>query len=332
VALGLVLGAGGVAGAAYLAGALAAIEHDYGLDPRAADVIVGTSAGAFVGALLRRGVPAADLAAWTVDAPLSPPGAAVTRDVVRPAFDPIGLRTFLRPPRAPHLAAIVAGLRRPHRLDPWRVLMTHVADGERDLAAHTEFLGPRWPSSPLYLNAVRRRDGRRVVFGRDAMPRDGLGRAVAASCAVPGYFAPVPVDGERFLDGGVKSSTNADVLAVNGRQPAATSAPSKAAGKGAARRPRLELVLVVAPMASHGATPRLGLDAALRQRVRRQIAAELAPLRAEGTRTLVLAPGPETRALIGLDFMEDRREIVAAALLETGARLRDRDAVAALTG
>src|SRR6478735_12821583 len=72
--IGLVLGAGGVVGQAYHAGVLAMLEHDIGWDPRKADVIVGTSAGSITGMLLRVGIPAAELAAWTVRAPLSAEG------------------------------------------------------------------------------------------------------------------------------------------------------------------------------------------------------------------------------------------------------------------
>src|SRR3954471_24777105 len=69
--VGLVLGAGGVVGQAYHAGVLAVLEHDFGFDARKVEVIVGTSAGSITGTLLRLGVSAEDLAAWTVKAPLS---------------------------------------------------------------------------------------------------------------------------------------------------------------------------------------------------------------------------------------------------------------------
>src|SRR5438105_12785710 len=55
--VGLVLGAGGVLGGAWLAGGLAAIAEETGWDPATADVIVGTSAGSMIGALLASGVP-----------------------------------------------------------------------------------------------------------------------------------------------------------------------------------------------------------------------------------------------------------------------------------
>src|SRR3954447_19721155 len=69
--VGLVLGGGGVVGQAYHSAVLAVLEHDFGFDARTAEVIVGTSAGSITGTLLRLGVSAEDLAAWTVKAPLS---------------------------------------------------------------------------------------------------------------------------------------------------------------------------------------------------------------------------------------------------------------------
>src|ERR1700752_3521412 len=55
--VGLVLGAGGVLGGAWLGGALDAIASQSGWDPGSADYIVGTSAGSMIGALLASGVP-----------------------------------------------------------------------------------------------------------------------------------------------------------------------------------------------------------------------------------------------------------------------------------
>jgi len=96
--IGLVLGGGGLVGQAYHAGVLAALEHDLHWDPRDADTIVGTSAGALTGVLLRSGVPASELAAWLVEAEVSARTrsllAGIDRDVV---FDPLQWTTFLRP-------------------------------------------------------------------------------------------------------------------------------------------------------------------------------------------------------------------------------------------
>src|SRR5512134_1494949 len=68
--VGLVLGAGGAAGRAFHVGALAALEEVAGFDARTAEVVVGTSAGSIVGALLRAGLSARDYCAWTAGEPV----------------------------------------------------------------------------------------------------------------------------------------------------------------------------------------------------------------------------------------------------------------------
>src|SRR5262245_63883401 len=70
--VGLVLGGGGLVGQAYHAGALAALEHDTGWDARSADVIVGTSAGARTGLLLRAGYRPSELASVFTNASRAP--------------------------------------------------------------------------------------------------------------------------------------------------------------------------------------------------------------------------------------------------------------------
>jgi NTE family protein len=298
--IGLVLGAGGVVGGAYHAGALTALEHDVGWDPRRADVIVGTSAGSLVAGLLRRSVPASDLAAHTVGAPLSPDGLAI-EDALQPEFDPITLRTFMRLPRVPHPRAVWSAVRRPLRFDAMRALMTHMPDGRQVLAPHLEFLGTEWPDSSLYICAVNRRSGQRAVFGRNGHPTDGLGAAVAASCAVPGYFAPVQVDGDWYIDGGIASPTNADTL----------------------RELELDLVVIVSPMTTIERLPRYSFERVARERATRQLHREVGVLERRGIETMVLEPGAEVLEHVTLDFMSDEhtREIVAASFLETGAQL-----------
>lgn len=307
--IGLVLGAGGVVGGAYHAGALAALEHDLGWDPRDADVIVGTSAGSLAGALLRRDIPASDLAAWTVGAPLSPSGWPIADIEARPEFDPVTISMFMRLPRPPHPQAVWLALRNPRRFDPMRALMTHLADGNRSLVEHVDFLGDTWPERDLYLCAVRRRDGRRRVFGRTHIPNDGLRTAVAASCAVPGYFAPVFVDGEPYIDGGIRSASNADTL----------------------RLQRLDLVIALSPMSTVAKLPRYSLERVVRERTGRQIREELRMLERHGMQTMLLEPGEEVLEHVSTDFMseENAQKIVAAAFMETGQQLRERERVEA---
>lgn len=299
--VGLVLGAGGVTGAAYLSGALAALENDLGWDARTADAIVGTSAGALIGALLRSGVPAADLAAWTVRSRVSDEGATVLASLERGEFDPVRLRQFLRPLRIPLPRTVWATIRSPRRFDPLRAYMIHMHDGSRDIRSSMAFLGAAWPERPFSCCAVQRSDGRRRVFGGQHIPRDGLASAVAASCAVPGYFAPVCVDGEAYLDGGVASTTNADVLPDD-----------------------IDIAIAFAPMASRAPQSRFSLDRLVRERAANKLRDELARFEAKGIPTIVFAPGVQTLALIGHDFMSDAAadQIVVASFLETGQQLR----------
>jgi NTE family protein len=218
-----------------------------------------------------------------------------------PQFDAVRPYQFLRPPRIPRPQAVWSALRHARRFDPLRALMTHLHDGTRDVRANLEFLGDRWPEPAFSCCAVRRTDGRRRVFGPTQAPSDGLAAAVAASCAVPGYFAPVDVDGESYLDGGVASATNADVLPDD-----------------------LDLAIVFAPMASADPQNGFSLDRLMRERTTGRLRDELTRLSARGVESLVFAPGPRTIAVLGHDFMSDAAaaEIVVTAFFETGEQLR----------
>ncbi|MDQ1480072.1 MAG: hypothetical protein QOI44_933 [Actinomycetota bacterium] len=300
--IGLVLGAGGVTGGAYLAGALAALENDLGWDARTADVIVGTSAGSLVGALLRSGVPAADLAAWAVGAHLSDDAIDLLGPVAHPHFDPVRLRQFLRPLRIPRPSSLWSALRHPGNFDPMRALVMHLADGSRDLRPDVDFLGDAWPDQPFFCCAVRRSNGVRTVFGRERIPEDGLAAAVAASCAVPGYFAPVEVDGSLYLDGGVASPTNVAAL----------------------RDVELDLVIAVSPMSSEVPRSGFSVEALVRDKAGRKLRSELAVLERRNISTVVLEPGPRVLEHLNADFMSDSgaADIVLTAFMETGTQLR----------
>jgi NTE family protein len=134
--------------------------------------------------------------------------------------------------------------------------------------------GSAWPSRDLWIVAVRLADGRRIVFGRDAVT--SLGPAVAASCAIPGFFMPIRVDGRRHVDGGAHSPTNADVL----------------------RGLDLDLVVVSAPMAGRWRAVRANPTGMARTSSRMSLDREVATLRRGGTPVLVLQPGPEDAALM----------------------------------
>lgn len=303
--VGLVLGAGGVVGQAYHAGVLAALEHDLGWDPRDADVVVGTSAGSITGTLLRGGVPASELAAWTVKAPLSAEG-RLLHDLFGyeiPEFEPFRVLSLLaRLPALPAPEMVQRAIVRPWHFRPLAAGLSLLAPGRNDiseqLTALAEVEGWQWPERDLWICAVRRRDGRRVVFGRPGTPPAPLHLAVAASCAVPGYFAPVRIGDHGYVDGGAHSPTNAAIL----------------------RRRSLDLVLVLSPM-SGPARPSGGIYAASRWHSGRLLRREVRALRGTGTRVVVFRPDAEVQEAMGDDFMSRAGvdQIVQQAFLSAGA-------------
>jgi NTE family protein len=304
--VGLVLGAGGVVGQAFHAGVLAVLEHDFGFDPRGVDMIVGTSAGSITGTLLRLGVRAEDLAAWTVKAPLSGEDDVLRTIAATPVpelapFRPLEL--LRRPMRLPAPGMVQRALTRPWRFRPLAAAMSLIAPGRHDiveqLAALRELERPQWPEQPLWICAVHRHDGRRVVFGRPGTPPVPIHLAVAASCAVPGYFAPVRIGGHTYVDGGVHSPTNAALL----------------------RRSGLDLAVIVSPM-SGPAGPRLSVYAASRRHSARLLRHEVRALEAAGVRTVVFAPGAAEQEVMGDDMMSRHRldEVIQQSFLATGGQ------------
>jgi NTE family protein len=314
--VGLVLGAGGIVGQAYHAGVLAALEVDLGWDARTADVIVGTSAGSVMGTALRMGLSATDLAAWAVGAEPSGEGSALVEafSAEPAAIPPFDLSDLLHGWRLPAGALLWRVIRRPWAIRPTAVASTLLPAGSFDVASHAArldgILGYGWPDG-LRICAARRLDGRRTVFGRPGAPEVPLSTAVAASCAIPGYFSPVRIGRHEYLDGGVHSSTNADIL----------------------RAEDVDLAIVVAPMSSaHGRTT--SADLAVRWATHRRLEREVRRLRAEGVEVVRFEPSAASRRVMGLNAMAEARSpvVVREAFLEAGRRLEASHVAARLAG
>jgi NTE family protein len=142
------------------------------------------------------------------------------------------------------------------------------------------------------------RDWRRTVLG----PRDAtvsLSAALAASCAVPGYFAGVTLDGDSFVDGGVVSATNADLLADFD----------------------LDLVIVISPMTGYSQWP--SVSRAVRHSCRRILNTELRSLRRAGVPAVVIEPSVSVTRHMSMNFMSETTtaEIVRAAFFDTGIQI-----------
>ena len=308
---GLVLGAGGAVGHAYHTGTLAALAEATGWDPRTADIVVGTSAGSVVGALLRAGLAPADLYARSTGTELSPEGALLLGRSVAPSPLP-------RPDRPPTLRrlqpssrALLRLVRQPWSVTPGSLAAAFLPPGEVPgdaIGARIRSMYDRpWPEQPFWACVVRQGDGARVVLGRDPEPATDVGTAVQASSAIPSWFQPVEIDGEHYVDGGAFSPTNADVLA------------------GAA----LDLVVIVSPMSSsRTATARLAADAPVRAVYRARLAREVAAVRRRGAGVVTFQPSGEDLAVMGgaasaMDYQ--RHGPVARRARETALRrLSDR--------
>ncbi len=194
---GVVLGGGGIAGVAWEAGIVIGLRRA-GVDLSSADVIVGTSAGSIVGTHVAFATDSQALAAMT-----SAPAGVET--AARPAVDLDVVLTALAPlfdqAQDPAEARRRVG-----------AAARATAGDEEAYVARIASLLPgieRWPQRRLLVTAVDTESGEPVAWhGGSGVPLD---RAVAASCAVPAVYPPVTIGGRRYMDGGVRSATNADL-------------------------------------------------------------------------------------------------------------------------
>jgi NTE family protein len=193
----LVLGGGGITGIAWEWGVLAGLA-DAGIKLGDADLVVGTSAGSVVGAQVANGLDPRQ----RYEAQLAPPDGEIGAVM--------GKGLMFR------FALTMVGSSSPQRIRQRMgrlARQTATKDTEADRIAVIESRLPirDWPDRRLLITAVDTETGAFRAFDRDSgVP---LVTAVAASCAVPGVWPPVTIDGQRFMDGGVRSSANADLAA-----------------------------------------------------------------------------------------------------------------------
>lgn len=293
--VGLVLGGGGITGFAYHTTALSILQQLTGWDPRCADVIVGTSAGANIGGLLRGGIPIGESLDELLTVPTNPrsmermralSGREQARTGLRLLPTSVGLATreIMRGPFA-RPARIISGLAPAGNIPTDSI-------GDRMQELHPD----GWPDQEFMVTAVRLSDSDLVVFGRDRTDID-VGSATEASSSIPGFFRPVWIDGHRYVDGGVHSHTNATLLADHD----------------------LDLIVVVAPMSVDSAASTLFTPTgALRLFWRNQLAGEVRALRDKGHEVLVIEPSADEVRAMGPTLMDPTR-VVNVVLQTTSA-------------
>lgn len=200
----LVLGSGGVTGTAWESGILHGLAKA-GVDLSTADLIVGSSSGAVVGARLAFG-PAGigDLYERQLAAPEDDRGAAAR-------LGPVAILRYARAAlssRTPEeYGRRLGALARDSR--------TGVSAAERRETIAGLLPSPEWPERHLLVTAVDASTGALHTFDRTGTV--ALADAVTASCAVPVVWPVADAGGGSWIDGGVHSPANAHLASGYGR-------------------------------------------------------------------------------------------------------------------
>lgn len=297
--VGLVLGAGGIQGGAWLTGGLHALATETGWDPMDAKRIVGTSAGSMIGAIVSAGTPlwwmvahsAGETIPGLTDAQGRPASdadrsaGAIFRPAralppIGPGSWPLALRTLRNPRRYPP-AAVMAG---------WAPRGFISTEPLKDTVRRAVGESGWSPHDGMRVVACDYATGRRVVFGRPGSPRADLADAVAASCAIPGFYHPVEIGDRRYVDGGMYSTSNLDVL----------------------RDAHMDLVICLNPTSSLHPTrawnPLEWGARVVRGHTGRRLGSEAKKMRERGTEVVLIQPLAEDLEAMGGNLMSRRNQ------------------------
>jgi len=281
----LVLGGGGAAGNAWEIGVIAGLA-EAGLDmTEAADLVVGTSAGATTAAQVRSGIPAAELLASVLSGPVRPAG----QNREQPPSLPMAT-VFERMRAIGAAATSAADLQRAmgaFGLESDSILGPGAAQRRAIVAARLP--RPEWPDRPMIVTALDAQTGELVAFDRDSGV--DLVDAVTASTALPGLVPTVSINGRRYIDGGVRSTDNADLAAGYAN------------------------VVVLSPLGGRSQTPQ---EAGQFEGLRRSpewgvdLASQIEALRKQGSHVEVITPDADSRAAMSTNQMDPATRIPAA--------------------
>jgi len=305
--VGLVLGAGGVLGGAWLTGGLHALAEETGWDPGSADHIVGTSAGSVIGCLVAAGVPpwfmVAHSAGESFDGLTGPDGRPAS-EADRSAGASFRFERTL--PLGPGSIRMgLTALSNPLRHTPLQLLAGWLPAGMVSTESLKETVrravSERWVGHPnFWAVACDYRTGKRVPFGRVDSPTADVADAVAASCAIPGFYRPVFIRGRPYVDGGVCSASNLDLLRGSG----------------------LDLIICLNPLSSRdrlgGLHPFDRIGDASRAANGRRLGHEIKKVRRYGTDVVTIQPRDEDLGVMGRNLMSpERRQLVIETAIRT---------------
>jgi NTE family protein len=277
----VVLGGGGSVGIAWESGLVAGLAQA-GCDLGQADFIMGTSAGSFVGARLALGAEARTLADPIIadripgdeDRPRSAPSASGSLP------DLTKLMTLM--------AEAQGGTRNPvdvrAEIGAWALSQPTIAEDAFLQTFGTSFANlpaDAWPERGYACTAIDAETGAFQLWTKDAGV--GVVRAVASSCSVPGLYPPVTLKGRRYIDGGMRSPTNADMAVGH------------------------DLVVVVAVQARGG-----GAANPLGERMAARFNEEIETLKGGGSTVVTMTPDEASLESFGPNMMDFRRRPGAA--------------------
>ncbi len=309
----IVVGGGGVLGGTWAVGALSALEEQLGSGAGNVELLVGTSAGSVLMALVACGVSTSELREhYGEEKVTSGPLAGYEWNPVRATGGPRpGWPRILRP-GSPKLfgsgllklgelplTAVLSGLLPPGGKSLERI--GHLVDAVSPLGEWAQ--SPSGADPAVWVVAMDYETGKRVVFGRAGAPHAGLSEAVMASCAIPGWFAPIEIGNRTYVDGGAVSATSIDVVSHEG----------------------FDEVYVIAPMSltqsDHPKSLTAKLDRQWRGVVARTAAGEIADVIAGGAQVFLASPTAEDLTAMGTNLMDStRRKLVLETSLRTSPR------------
>jgi NTE family protein len=277
----LVLGGGGAVGIAWESGLIAGLA-EAGVDASRADFVLGTSAGSYVGAQLGMGRTPAQIAEPDLAGAVRPPAGAesvAVPDLTMLITKMFESATSTRPPEQVRA-----------EIGAWALSSPTISE-EIAISRFAPTLGggpdAPWPTAKAFAcTAVDAADGAFVIWNE----RSGIGlaRAVASSCAVPGIYPPITFRGHRYIDGGMRSATNADLAKGHG-------------------------VVIVVSVVSRAA------PSAVAEAFKRRFDGEIQALGDSGSRVEVIVPDDESLNAFGPNLMDwSRRQGGAQAGLRQG--------------
>ncbi|THD55627.1 patatin-like phospholipase family protein [Phenylobacterium sp.] len=276
----LVLGGGGPVGIAWESGLIAGLAQG-AVNLGDADFTMGTSAGSFVGARLALGADAATLADPIIadQSSSNPARGEGPRSSVRAA--PPDLTKLMQ-----LMGEVHGGTRNPAEvraeIGAWALAAETPSEDdfiESFGRAFSSLPADAWPERGFACTAVDAETGAFQVWTKDSGV--GVVRAVASSCSVPGVYPPVTLKGRRYIDGGMRSATNADMAVGH------------------------ELVVVIALRLGAG-------GGATGERLAAQFDEEIETLKGGGGTVLTIAPDEASVEAFGVNLMDFRKRPGAA--------------------